>query len=318
LANLDPERGVADQAAVWAARGAYGEMTEQDCGELEAWLADDRRHRGAYLRAQAAVIAMETAVAQGPAVVASDNDNDSGTAAPGRRFRWAAIAASVAVLMAVATPVWRMLDPVAASHHERMMLSDGSSADLDADARIAVVMSAQKRQITLLKGKATFHVAKDTARPFIVRSGDVYAQATGTIYSVTRLGSSGGTINVKEGKVLVWAGETRDRAVLLHAGGALSLDPGKSGLASAMKQETPAAPSGNDQISFDDVSIAIAVQRFNRLQSVKRLEVDPALAEIKLVGLFRADDPEQFAKAAAAVSGGKVEHAGNRLVIKER
>lgn len=77
----------------------------------------------------------------------------------------------------------------------------------------------------LLRGEATFKVAKDKARPFVVQSGDVYAQATGTVYSVRRVGLTGGTVKVREGSVLVWPHDERDQAVLLHAGGTVTLDP---------------------------------------------------------------------------------------------
>lgn len=323
MANPDPETSIDDQAAVWAARSAYDDMTEENRAQLEAWLARDHRHRGSYLRAQAAAIVLDDAVIQGRPALASDNDNmDNGNGDnrwwEGSLLRWSAMAACVAMLMVAAPPMWHLLNPAPMPHVETVALADGSTAKLDDGARISVTMSENGRRITLLGGRATFHVAKDISRPFVVRSGDVYAQATGTVYSVNRLGASGGTVSVTEGKVLVWAGDERDRAVLLHAGGILSLDPGKAGHTASEKKEAPPASPQASQISFDDIPIATAAARFNQLQNARRIIVDPGLADIKLVGLFRANDPEQFARAAAAVSGGRVEHAGNQILIRER
>lgn len=317
MASPDREADIADQAATWAARTAYGEMTEESRAELDAWLARDRRHGGAYLRARAAAAIMDDAVIRGRPALASDNDNmaeDTGRTG-GRWFRRGALAASLVLLAVAAVPIWQKLRPVPAPHVEKVALADGSRAELEEGARITVAMSGTDRRITLLEGEATFHVAKDAARPFVVRSGDVYAQATGTVYSVRRLGHSGGVVHVTEGKVLVWAGDEREQAVLLRAGGSLSLDPGN--MAPGTLKPVPASPAPR-QLSFDDVPVATAVERFNRSQNAKHIAVDPGLADVRLVGLFRTDDPEQFARAVAAVSGGHVAHEGNRILIKAK
>jgi len=41
------------RAAKWAASGDRGELSEAEQAALEAWLAEDRRHLGAYARARA-------------------------------------------------------------------------------------------------------------------------------------------------------------------------------------------------------------------------------------------------------------------------
>ena len=63
----------------------------------------------------------------------------------------------------------------------------------------------EKRHITLT-GKAWFKVAKDTAHPFTVISGDVATTALGTAFSVTAYKSTDSiTIRLYEGKVVVKA-----------------------------------------------------------------------------------------------------------------
>jgi len=55
LARPDPTDSIADQAAGWAVDMAYGEMTAESRRALDAWLAADPRHRGAYARARRAL-----------------------------------------------------------------------------------------------------------------------------------------------------------------------------------------------------------------------------------------------------------------------
>jgi transmembrane sensor len=312
---------IEEQAARWAARSAHGEMTAERHAELEAWLAADRLHRGAYLRARAGLLALEDAVIERSALHAPVNDNPP---APfGRNVggvaRWfprlaaggAAVAACVAGLWTVGVPIIPASPPSGAAAGQEMALADGSVVTLGANGRISVAMEDGVRRITLDNGEATFHVAKDRARPFIVRSGDVYAQATGTIYTVRRIGTSGGAVSVTEGSVLVWARDERNRAVLLHAGGKLALDPG------ARRSAPDTAPSRPAHFSFDNMSIASAAARFNSVNRTKIVIGDPALGATPIVGLFKSHDPEQFARAAAAVAGARVTHRQGDIVIEK-
>lgn len=341
--SRSPE-SVADQAAEWAVLAEYGEMTPARQAALDSWLAADRQHRGAFLRARAAFYAVEdatlktSAAASQPrcATVASDNDNrDEECAAAADLPRngtllsrkvvagGAALAASIALV--VSMPDLSFFDnitpapaPAPAPVLQAMALEDGSVATLGEGARIEVALSPDRRRVMLLSGEATFQVAPEKSRPFIVQSGDVYAQATGTVYSVRRVGTTGGTVKVTEGSVLVWQREERDQAVLLHAGGELTLKPAPGLPAPAQTPPSSPAPPLPElaQFSFDDVAIASAVARFNRVNSTRIVVADPAIGDTRIDGLFEADNPEQFAQAAAAVVGGEVEHHTDTIVIK--
>jgi len=190
-----------------------------------------------------------------------------------------------------------------------MKLRDGSVVTLTEGAQIDFALSDRDRKITLLSGAATFKVAKDPRRPFVVRSGDVYAQATGTEYSVRRLGDTGGAVHVDEGSVLVWARDDREQAVLLHAGGELTLDPGPGNVAPPLPAPAIA------QISLDNVTIASAVARFNKVNRTRIVIEDAGIGAIRIVGLFSAHDPDQFAQAAAIVAGARVIHRQDEIVL---
>src|SRR3546814_2538980 len=98
-------------------------MTAESRADLDAWLAADTRHRGAYIRACAWLRATEVAViaarSPGPIIPSRASDNDNDRIAPGtlRRLasRWsgravaggAAVAMSLAMLVAVGVPVPR-------------------------------------------------------------------------------------------------------------------------------------------------------------------------------------------------------------------
>lgn len=335
MANPGSSDSVNDRAAEWAVEAAHGELSPASRAELEAWLVADVRHRGAFVRARAWLRATEDAVvkarsAPARAGLASDNDNAGGAAdavsgSPqigGWRRRGVAGAAALAACLAVVTvtgmPALRQANPVATG--KIVHLKDGSTATLGRDAKIEVALAHNIRRITLLSGTATFTVAKDRARPFVVRSGDVYAEATGTVYAVSRVGPTGGTVKVVEGSVLVWAQDVRDQAVLLQAGGSLTLDPGPRSLPSSSLSAAPPAPRLPPpelaQISLDNVPVAAAIVRFNRVNSTKIVLADPALGEIRIIGLYRANDPDRFAQAVVAIADGEIERSPGVIVIK--
>lgn len=343
MASAGPINAIDEQAIIWAVETAHGELTPASRTDLDAWLAADARHRGAYTRACAWLHAMEDSVIEGhsapgaPSVVRSfplsvnDNGSDCNELAPrtlrAAFFRWsgraaaggAALAMSLGDLVALGVPVAGLFGDTAPVTREQMVtLRDGSVATLGRDAQIQVALSDNIRKITLLSGEATFKVARDKARPFVVRSGDVYAQATGTIYSVRRIGLTGGTVKVTEGSVLVWPRDERDQAVLLHAGGTVSLDPGPIVTRPDPPQAAPRRlpPPELAQISLDNVPVRSAVVRFNRINTTQIVVADPAIGDIEIIGLYRANDPEHFAEAVAAISGGRIERSGRNIVIK--
>ena len=343
MASADPANVIDEQAILWAVETAHGELTPVSRTERDAWLAADGRHRGAYVRACAWLRAIEDSVIEAHAAPAApsatrpfplsvnDNGSDRDEVAPrtvrAAFFRWsgraaaggAALAMSLGALVAVGVPVAGLFgDAAPVAREQTVTLRDGSVAMLDRDAQIQVALSDNIRKITLLSGEATFKVARDKTRPFVVRSGDVYAQATGTIYSVRRIGLTGGAVKVTEGSVLVWPRDERDQAVLLHAGGTISLDPGPIVANPEPEQAAPRRlpPPELAQISLDNVPVRSAVARFNRVNTTQIVLADPAIGDIVIIGLYRANDPEHFAEAVAAISGGRIERSGRNIVIK--
>ncbi|MGK6353863.1 FecR family protein [Sphingomonas sp. DT-207] len=324
---VDSMNEIEDQAARWSARVAHGEMTAARSEELEAWLMRDRRHRGAYLRAQAALIHLEETVIEGPRLGAIGNDNPPvpvGRIDTPRRARWpryaiggGVIAACVAGLLMFGLPALRPTASGAASPTE-IALADGSVVVLGAGGRISQAIGASRREVTLQSGEATFRVAHDASRPFVVRSGRVFAQATGTVYSVRRLRDDGGVVRVREGSVLVWAEGARAAAVAVRAGGSMSLDPqGRDTAPANAAQQSLPGPDHLAEFSFDDVPIATAAARFNRVNSTKIVIRDKALGATPIVGLFKSDEPERFAEAAAALTGARVVRREGAIVIEK-
>ncbi|MGH8211113.1 MAG: FecR family protein [Steroidobacteraceae bacterium] len=128
-------------------------------------------------------------------------------AAEGLSVRHAVAASIVFVLLTVGAFIgfqrYRVPTYTTAIGEQRSLeLADGSTVELNSRSRIKVRYSEHERAVELLEGEALFHVAKDGARPFMVRSDGTRVRAVGTQFDVYK--KRGETIvTVVEGRVAI-------------------------------------------------------------------------------------------------------------------
>jgi transmembrane sensor len=174
-------------------------------------------------------------------------------------------------------------------------LRDGSQITLNTASKIRVALTESERHIELQSGEAFFSVAKDPTRPFVVEAGNRRVVAVGTQFSVRRNADDVQVI-VTEGKVrLETSGATTEHSALLSAGEIAEL----TNTAVALKNEDvlkieDALSWRTGYLTFDDVTLADAVAELNRYNTQKLYIEDPALAEIRISGKFRATNSSDF------------------------
>lgn len=286
---------VEQTAAAWALRHPLDPSGE---AELEAWLAQDRRHAGALLRAMAGLNAVDEALASQAAGEAFADVLPA--AAPTRRWLLAGIGGAMAATI-VGVAGWPRLmgERVTTARGEirRLPLADGSVATIDTNSELRVVLARDSRRIALSKGQAWFQVAKDRKRPFIVDAGIAQARALGTAFSVRRT-DEGVQVSVTEGTVGVWAGDDSGMMAVLGAGQYATFRPGQiapeTGTAPAAIERALAWRSG--EIALENETLGSAVAQFNRYNRQQLVIDDAGLANERLVGLFRVDNPAAFAE----------------------
>jgi transmembrane sensor len=303
-----------DLACQWAARIDRG-LDDAERTTLGQWLDADRRHRGALLRAQAALSLLD----RGRALGSIEEEAAEETPAPDRR-RFLKIGAgglAAAIAGGIGLRMWPKGTPISTGIGEirRLPLDDGSVAVVNSASRLRVAFTHDRRDIELAEGEAWFEVAKNRTRPFTVHAGPVRVQAVGTAFDVRRR-DGGSEVTVTEGTVKLWSTASDSEPVLVSAGNhAMVSDNGVVEVASL-------APAASDQslawrdgrIVLDDMTLAAAASEFNRY-STRQLVVDPSLADKQVVGWFRTDDMDGFATASAAMVGGRVERDRNTIRI---
>jgi transmembrane sensor len=338
----DEARGRAERAAEWAVRLREDATLRERQEEFAAWLAADPRNLEALeeiidawrtvdqYSTSAQVMAMrEAALAEGRRALSRRHT-------PFSSRRLGSIAAAL-LLMVMAIGLWRWLVPqtYATGVGERrvVMLSDGSRISLDAATMVKVAYSRDRRQLWLEHGRAKFDVAKNPLRPFSVSAADKVVVAVGTSFSVERIDH--------QVRVVLYEGHV---AVLESAGGAnpYQLDIAPKGVPAgnlltagkelvlpvASLHEVRFEPASvgpidlerslsweSGQLVFDDEPLAIAIARMNRYAARPLVIVDPAIARLRISGVFRAGDTHALVEGLGAAFGVQAREEPDRIVL---
>ncbi len=309
----DQPDAIETAAVRWVARLDRAPEDANLAREIEDWCAEHPRHSGALLRARAVWSGID-------ADEVSDVPNENRPLMSRRRVL--AASGGLAVAAAAVGAVWlgtRGDTALATKVGERRIakLDDGSTIVLNTASRTHVRMTPEQRSVTLDDGEAWFAVAKDHARPFIVSAGDVRVRAVGTAFAVRRhVGRA--EVTVTEGRVRVWSVAAPERFVTLDAGKhAVIADVSGTAetiVSTAKPAETLAWRKG--EIVLDGMTLGNAAAQFNRYNT-RQLAVEAPLADRRIVGWFRTDDMEGFARSAAAMTGARIERDGSDLRVVE-
>ena len=136
----------------------------------------------------------------------------------------------------------------AKAEQRQVVLEDGSRMHLNTASLVDVRFSAQVREVVLAEGEAVFDVERDSARPFLVRTGGVDVRALGTRFAVRNLARGEVEITVLEGRVAVVSGRrAADVALAPSLGDGLADEAWPSAVILRLNQQLrvfPAEPVG--------------------------------------------------------------------------
>jgi transmembrane sensor len=206
---------------------------------------------------------------------------------------------------------------------QRIALEDRSIIELNTDSEVRVALSTQIRKVELVRGEASFEVAHDASRPFIVSAGKTAVRAVGTKFDVRRLQNSIEVI-VDEGKVVVGAPEILETFQSDAPPAMLRVSAGQAALSSGTAVKLTNLPQGsvarklawqNQMLVFDGDSLADVVAQFNRYNERQLVILDPDLATLRIGGYFHPTHLDTFISVLQSEFGIRVNTEGNRLVL---
>jgi transmembrane sensor len=314
-----------NQALGWLRIQSERELDADERAILDAWLEEDSRHKGAYIRAMVIDNAIAQAVSRHNPYPGEDRYALQGEASDatntGRRtwLKFGALAASIGALgvgMSLALTDRQTTLATSRGEFRRVALADTSVANINGDTKLQVKLSDHERQVVLVRGEAWFEVAKDKSKPFVVEAGDVRVRAVGTAFGVNRL-KDGAEVLVTEGTVEVWTGQAK---ALLHAG-QHSFVPYKTAQITVAQQpqEVERKLAWRDgKLIFTRQTLSEAVADFNRYSAKKIIISDPSLEGKRIFGQYQIDAAEQFARDIGAYLNVPIEVGTESIIIGAR
>lgn len=233
---------------------------------------------------------------------------------------WTSFQAEPPVLLDTANKNYRVLT----SSLQRMILPDGSVAELNGASRIEVDYTPAARHVRLTEGEAHFIVAKNPERPFFVSAGAVTVRAVGTAFNV-RLASEVIEVLVTEGQVKLESAKTADAepdaadearpdpvaAPTAPIASGPALVAGQRAVIRRVEGSSPASAEVGEvdradidealgwqstRLVFNNTPLSEVVEGFNRCNSHRLTIGDPSIRDRTLTGVFRADNVEGFAR----------------------
>jgi transmembrane sensor len=308
---------VYDEAACWAARMDAGSLSPAEQDTLEAWLSADTRHYGALAQAQALLVPAQERSPMHP----------TQSVKPARRMFiiGGGIAAGLAVAAGSATyvaQVWNEGRYKTQIGEMRVVpLSDGSVVSLNTDSELLVRYSKSQRDIELIRGEALFDVAKNKARPFVVKTGKTQVRAVGTSFSVKVLPNQPVQVLVREGVVEVKRQDVPVAPAVLVASNNRALAPLDAPI---VAEPVETAEVGRalawrvGRLAFHGEPLNLAASEFARYSPVRIQIDDPEVANKKVIGLFVSTDPVGFANAVAVSFDLRAEISGDQIRLSRK
>jgi transmembrane sensor len=337
-----PSDPIAAAAAAWVLRLDRG-LTASEQDEYAQWLASDPRHREAIALHRWGWEELDR-LAGLQASVQAVPDPDLLRPAPRRRRTGlvlgfstvlAALAASVAVLLwpaRPASPLPAPTEPAPAPSYalaapiEQLALDDGSVVALNRGAVLERAFTPAERRVRLLRGEATFTVAHDPARPFVVHANGVDIRALGTVFNV-RLEPKAIEVLVTEGRVQVTPASATASVSPVSA-------PLEAGHRTVVLLDSPAAVPVTSPVSpaeiaqtlvwqprlldFTDAPLPLIIAEFNRRNPVRLVAGDAFLASLRLSASFRSDNVEGFVRLMESDFGLHAEWRGETEIVLTR
>jgi transmembrane sensor len=302
------------EAARWVLRREEGPLSSEDAEAFEAWLAQNTAHRVAYYRLEYGWNALDRSVA-----------HDIAAAGSPRRLGWSLTAAAT-VILALASVTLLFSNRHGAVEHvystpvggrEVLALRDGSRVELNTDTKLRTDVTPQSRAVWLDRGEAYFEVAHDQDHPFVVYAGRSKVTVLGTKFSVRVTGDQV-VVAVLEGRVRVDPDDAQTSATEILTHGDEAIAQGNSTIIAPKSDARVAAALSWRQglVTFNRETLVEVAAEFNRYNQ-KKLIIAPTVADIRIGGVFDAENVDVFARLLERAYGMKIDDSGAEIHVSQ-
>lgn len=317
---------IEEQAAIWCARLFGPSAAPFDEPAFQDWIGRDEAHRPAFDSMVQTWLSLEgielSDLSSRPPPAVEDEDPAAGDLQRGtgmfnRRRALAMVGgASAAAVGGLYFSQLPRRFSTSIGDRSLVRLDDGTRIELDGASLVRFRESKSARQAWLDEGRASFDVARDVLRPFSVTVHDKIVVAVGTSFSVERLHGQV-RAGLYSGKVEIIDRAAPGRSHTLVPGDRfVSFDDGRPATITRGHADDDLGWTSG-VLSFDNESLAVAVEQMNRYSS-QRIVLQPGLAAGKMSGIFKAGDTSEFVTAVSELLGLHAEQDGSTIRLMPR
>lgn len=321
--DLETKEAVRDQAVAWLVRVQSDTATAEDWSALADWLEGSEARLAAFEEAELIVADLDlrkAEIAEGLAPLAPNVVSFPKRALAPARRAWigGAIAASLAVLVG-GPALWTAAQGQSITYQtrpgetRRIALADGTRITLDGGSKLSVRLGWSKRQVEMGLAQASFDVAKDPSRPFLIGVGDQRVRVVGTEFNI-RHDDKSVRVTVRRGVVEV-AQRDGQKPVRLTVGQELRHDQG--GVRSEVRRVEPdgAFAWAQGQLVADNETLGDIVADLNRRFSTP-IRIAPEAARRRFSGVIALDNEGAAVSVLAGYAGLTIDRDNEEIVLR--
>ena len=314
---------IREQASQWIAKMQAGSLSDDEQAQLKAWVKQSKTHEIELTKMAKNWDYLQT-LGKKHGAVYSDAPNNEGITRTRKPWKHYALKMAAVISFFALFPLMYFLSvqPNATTEfntnglfvtkvgaQKTIHLSDGSVVFLNTNSKLLVNYNKDARNLTLMKGEASFDVAKDKLHPFVVKAGNGDVQALGTSFAV-RLNGEKVDVLVAHGTVRVRANEniantdtlpveqqeasTPEQSVIATAGNRVVFEKSKVESVTVEAQETLDRELywKKGFLDFNQIPLAQVVSEVARYTDYKIIISDSTLEHLTVGGYYPIDNIE--------------------------
>uniref|UniRef100_B0SVT6 Anti-FecI sigma factor, FecR n=1 Tax=Caulobacter sp. (strain K31) TaxID=366602 RepID=B0SVT6_CAUSK len=319
--GMTASEALRDEAVAWLVRVQSDQASADDWTALTVWLEASDDHLAAFEDVERVSAELTARAAEiSPALKPATSRIVPLRRRPALPVWFAAVAAAV-VAMVVGPMAWRDYQGAPTVYQTKpgetreVALADGTRIRLDAASTLTVRLGWRARRVEMADAQATFDVAKDPARPFLISVGDQQVRVVGTEFNIRHYDKTV-RVTVRRGIVEVRQPALGSTPVArLVAGQSLSHVEGAPRSIQTATDPNPAFAWTQGRMVCDDETLGEMVAYLNRRYPIP-IKVSPALAGKRFSGVLELGDEDLVVNRLAGYFSASVHRTDREIELR--
>lgn len=309
-----------DEALGWLVRVQSDAATAEDWSALTDWLEASDAHQSAFEEAELLSAEIADRAAEIAAAAPATAQVIAFKPRPARPAPFIAALAAAAAALVVAPMVWRSYEgaPVVYStgpgQTREVALADGTHIRLDAGSKMTVRLGWTARRVDLAEAEATFDVAHDPSKPFLISVGDQQVRVVGTEFNIRHYDKAV-VVSVRRGIVEVRQPALGPQPIArLTKGQELRHVEGAAQSTRAQVDPDAAFAWTQGRMICDDRPLSEVVAYLNRRYPVQ-IRLGPAAAGLRFSGVLELGEQDALVRRLAGYLSLRADRTGREITL---